>query len=453
MQALADWFNKPNRKPLILRGARQVGKSTLVRFFAQEQGLRFWEVNFERFPALAPLFATRDPQRILMELPLILSLPKGGPDLIFFDEIQEIPEALVCLRYFYEELPHLPIIAAGSLLEFTLSETELSMPVGRVEYLWLYPLDFFEFLRGVGDGDLAEFLNNWTWKQEILDPLHRKCLARLRDFFIVGGMPEAVQVFANTGQYTDVRDVHGSILQTYKDDFSKYTLGAGLEKIRSIFEKSPQLIGEKITYRSFHPDWKAADIRTAIELLVRAGILIKVIHSDASGLPLGGQEHPTIYKPYFLDVGLVITSWNTDDIQLTSFIDGKFFDEGALSEQFCAQTLLSHGKSSFNRSLYYWLREGKSTNAEVDFLITLQNTLIPVEIKSGTSGKLRSLHQFVAQKSVPHGLRLDSNRPSIQRIETEVMTGTGKNKVEYTLFNMPLYLLPGKGWQDLDKAL
>jgi len=160
LQDLSLWLRKPHRKPLILRGARQVGKSTLVRLFAEEEKLILWEVNLERHPGLAPLFATRDPQRILRELPLVLKLPPapGGPDLLFLDEIQEIPEAILCLRYFYEEHSSLPVIAAGSLLEFTLSQSEISMPVGRTEYLWLGPLDFLDFLSGTGDPQLANFM-------------------------------------------------------------------------------------------------------------------------------------------------------------------------------------------------------------------------------------------------------------------------------------------------------
>ncbi len=441
---ITNWINRTHRKPLILRGARQVGKSTLVRMAALACEAVLWEVNLERYPNLYSLFQTRDPQQILRELALILNLPNPGtrPLLLFLDEIQEAPEALVCLRYFYEEMPQLLVVAAGSLLEFTLAKANFSMPVGRVEYLWLGPLDFSEFLQGTGASSLADFLVQWRVGQTIPDALHQKLLEKLREYFLVGGMPEAVQVFAQTGQFTEAQAVHRSILDTYKDDFGKYAQGAALEKLRHVFERAPLLLGQKVKYKNFHPDWKANEIRQALELLERAGIVVKVKHSESSGVPLSTQEDPTVYKLFFVDIGLALNAWGTGGLELSAFLEGRIFEEGKLAEQFAAQALAySAGRHEAPR-LFYWLREGKSTNAEVDFLLTVRQTVIPLEIKAGTSGSLRSLHQFMALKKLGKAVRCDLLPPSAQQVNTTVMTPAGKQAVNYQLQNLPLYLLP-----------
>lgn len=440
----STWLLHEQRKPLILRGARQVGKSTLVRMGAQQAGRVLWEINLERHNNLGPLFATRDPARILRELPLLVRLPPAGDSMpiLFLDEIQEIPEALVCLRYFHEELPAQPVVAAGSLLEFTLSSADFSMPVGRVQYLWIGPLNFTDFLRGMGEDGLINLILSWEPGQEILEPVHQKLLLALREYFIVGGMPEAVQVYAQTRQFDRVAEVHHSILQTYKDDFGKYARGAALERIRHVFESIPLTIGQKIKYRAYHPDWKAADIREALELLERAGLLIKVVHSDASGLPLDAGEDQTVFKLFFLDIGLVLSSWDMNGLNPRYFLEGKFLQEGKLAEQYAAQALVAASGVTVQANLHYWLREGKSTNAEVDFILARGNRILPLEIKAGTSGSLRSLHQFIAIKNVPEAWRSDILPPSIQMINTEIMQADGKKRVSYTLSNIPLYLLP-----------
>ncbi len=411
---------------------------------AEACGVALWEVNLERHRYLATLFATKDPVRILRELQLVLGFPEPDPQtqhLLFLDEIQEIPEALACLRYFYEELPDLPVVAAGSLLEFTLANANFSMPVGRVETLWLGPLDFEEFLVGTGEASLATFLEQWTPEQSILEGVHQKLLLKLREYFLVGGMPEAVQVFRETGSFSEVQVVHRSILTTYKDDFGKYTKGTTLEKLRRVFEIAPQTIGHKVKYTAFHPDWKAADIRQALDLLERAGLLLKVTHTDASGLPLGSQEDPTVFKLFFLDIGLVLNSWGTQGLDLDSFLNGKFLEEGKLAEQFAAQSLAySQGRDAPPR-LHYWLREGRNTNAEVDFILSRGTEVIPLEIKAGASGSLRSLHQFMALKKLSTAFRCDLLPPTTQSVFTTVTTPSGKAEVTYQLHNLPLYLI------------
>jgi len=439
---LGVWYSKAKRKPLILRGARQVGKSTLVREFASSAALPLWEVNLEKFKSLDTVFATLDPKRVLQELSLVpnLSGVGRGKGILFLDEIQESPKALACLRYFYEELPELAVIAAGSLLEFTLSQAEFSMPVGRVDYYWLGPLTFDEYMAGIGEDGTIAFLDTWKPGDPYPILLHERLLRRLREFLLVGGMPEALQAFMDTSDFNSAVAVHQSILETYRDDFSKYARGAELEKLRRVFDVLPRVAGRKVQYRQFHPDWKAQDIRHCLDLLQRAGLAFPVFHSSAQGLPLGAGEDPTVWKVFFLDVGLSGTANGNALLSLEAFLEGKFYNEGMQAEQFAAQHLAAAQPHAQRFRLHYWLREGKSGNAELDFVIPSGTSVVPIEVKSGSSGSLRSLHQFMARHPGKLAIRLDLNAPSMQEIRTTVMSPDGKQEVAYKLINLPLYM-------------
>ena len=442
MAELQHWYSKPKRKPLILRGARQVGKSTLAREFARSAGLRLWEVNLEKHASLDGVFGKLDPSQVLREISLALNTPNVGkePGILFLDEIQESPKALAFLRYFYEEMPDLAVMAAGSLLEFTLSNAELSMPVGRVEYFWLGPLTFDEYLAGQGETEARDFLGQWELEGTYSASVHQRLLGRLREFLMVGGMPEAVQAFIDGGEFLSAVEVHHSILGTYRDDFSKYACGAELEKLRRVFDVLPRVVGRKAQYRKFHPDWKAQDIRHCLELLEHAGIAFPVLHTSGQGLPLGTGEDPTVWKAFFLDVGLAGTANGNSALSLKDFMEGGFLNEGAVAEQFVAQEIASAQPRSQRARLHYWLREGKSHNAELDFLVPAGTAVLPVEVKSGTSGSLRSLHQFMIAHRSGRAVRLDLNEPSVQEINTEVMNAEGKQQVSYRLANLPLYM-------------
>lgn len=217
---LTRWYQKKHRKPLVLRGARQVGKSTLVRQFAWKQKLRLHEINLERHLDLHDLFKTLDITTIIRELESIIGSPIRQPDsLLFLDEIQATPYALQALRYFYEDTPQIPVIAAGSLLEFTLSDHSFPMPVGRIEYYHLGPLTLREFLQAMAP-DLTEYLATYTLEADIPSQAHKRLLTKQREFFFTGGMPEAGQMYAETGSVIEVAEVHRSIVETYQDDFS-----------------------------------------------------------------------------------------------------------------------------------------------------------------------------------------------------------------------------------------
>jgi predicted AAA+ superfamily ATPase len=234
--------------------------------------------------------------------------------------------------------------------------------------------------------------------------------------------------------------VHASILETYKDDFAKYASGSALEKLRRVVEAVPSNIAQKVRYNRFHPDWKASDIRQCIEKLVRAGIADAVTHSDGTGLPLGATEDPTVAKLFHLDCALVGAASGAGAIPLEEYESSRFINEGPLAEQFVAQHLLRALSANTRPKLHYWLRGGRSVLAKVDFLIPAGGRVLPIEVKSGAAGSMRSLHQFMRLYPGGEALRLDLNPPSRQEIDVEVMTKSGRERVRYRLENLPLYL-------------
>jgi predicted AAA+ superfamily ATPase len=446
-KSLEEWYQDPQRKPLVLRGSRQVGKSTLVRQAAAAMKVPLWEVNLERHAALDAIFRTMDVPLILREIALATRQPGVAqtPGLLFLDEIQAAPHALAALRYFHEERPDLPVIAAGSLLEFTLAQAKFSMPVGRIEYRWLGPMSFREFLQAAGEEDLVGALDGFGSEESFSTSAHERLLLRLRDYLWVGGMPEAVLRFVSDRDTRYAADVHHSILETYRDDFAKYSSGTALERVRRVFELIPANLGSKVRLNRFHPDWRAAEIRQALELLTRAGICMQVYHSDGGGVPLIAGEDRSVSKLFHLDVGLAGSALGMTLIPLEEFRAGRFLAEGPLAEQFVAQHLFYAAPRGQRPSLHYWLRDGKSQNSEVDFLLQSRARVMPVEVKSGASGSLRSLHQFMLRHPGGRALRFDLNPPSSQQIETVVMSPEGKRGSRYELLNRPLYMATMKG--------
>jgi len=417
---------------LVLRGARQVGKSTLVRLFAKEQGLALYEINLERNLSLKTVFASGDLGKILPELEgLTGEIHEIEKSLLFLDEIQAIPEAIQSLRYFYEEKPQLAVIAAGSLLEFTLADHAFSMPVGRITYFHLGPLTFGEFLLAK-DQELYAFFSSWKWPLPIPETRHQKLLSVQREYLVVGGMPEAVQTWIDTGSFSAVQEVHRSILYTYVDDFAKYEKRSQLVRLQKIFRAVPAHLGRKIKYTNLSRDDRAADVRASIDLLCKARVCTAVPHTDASGLPLGAGQDDTVFKLLFLDVGLVSVQLGFGIAQLQNMDERTLVNEGALAEQFVGQELLHRHGRQRHPELHYWLREGRTSNAEVDYIISESNEILPIEVKAGKSGTLKSLHQFLMLKKAKKAIRFDLNPPNSQIMEVE---GT-----PYELISLPLYL-------------
>ena len=425
---------------MVIRGARQVGKSTIVRNFAKEFNLDLIEVNLEKHNSLNSVFKTKNIAEICRELEYLTNkdLSKTDNKLLFLDEIQATPEAIPCLRYFREERPELALISAGSLLEFTLSKHNYSMPVGRIEYLYMGPMNFIEYLTATGEDNLIQLLNNFKWGDSFPTTAHNRLCSHLRDYFIVGGMPEAVDAFITDASANQVIDVQISIIETYQDDFAKYAKHSQLNELQNVFQHVPLTAGEKVKYSNINPHRPARDIKVAIELLEKAGIIIRVNHSDATGIPLKANMNAKQFKLYFLDVGLLNNVCGTRHLSMEHLSTLRFVNEGNIAEQFIAQHLLYSGRPNAKPELYYWLREGKSNNAEVDFVIPQEERIIPTEVKAGKSGTLKSLQVFTGARDTSTCLRFDLNPPSQQMVKHKLLSDEVCN---FNLISLPIYMV------------
>lgn len=439
---LKTWYSGENRKPLIIRGARQVGKSTLVRQFAGQLGVRLLEVNFERNPEYRDAFSVNDPVRILATLELLAGFEWGSEEaILFLDEIQAAPEAIAALRYFYEERPDIAVLAAGSLLEFTLEDAGFSMPVGRIEYMYMGPMGFADFLSAMGEHVLAKHLGNLSLQdieQANMPPaVHDKAMALFRQYCVVGGMPEAIARFVKNRSYGDVLKVQSSVLATYRDDFNKYSRGAMTPRVQLVFDRAPALVGNKFKYVHVSKEHRAAELRDALNQLCMARVLYKVNHSSANGIPLGAEQKENIFKVLFMDVGLLCSILNINELNIKD--DGPYLvNRGAVAEQFTGQHLLYENEYYRDPALFYWVREARSAAAEVDYLLAVGRNIIPIEIKAGATGTLRSLHQFCQEKQQGNALRFNSELPSILRNATAATT---EGKLIYNLLSLPLYMV------------
>ena len=393
-QKLIEWSNNPKRKPLLLRGARQVGKT----FSVKEFGEKFFKgnlhlVDLEKHPEWCSIFQKDlGPTRIVNELELILNTKINlKKDIVFFDEIQSCPRALLSLRYFYEDLPELRIIAAGSLLEFAFSE--ISFPVGRVQTLTMYPMNFVEFLLATGKDLIANKL--LEGKISFSTPVHEMLLEELKKYFFVGGMPEAVLTFVETGKLQSAFEVHRDLLLTFRNDFSKYGKFTDTKCLDTVLLSAARYVGSQIKYSKLGNGCSTYLIKRALEILTDIKVLHKVPAVSQVGVPLAAFASTKKFKIIFLDVGLFqsLAGIPVDfEFRKNNLLD---IYNGMLAEQFVGQELLANGKEG----LYYWSRENKSSNAEIDFLIIDKGEIKPIEVKSGAAGRLKSLHLFL--KTIP----------------------------------------------------
>lgn len=441
-ERLEKWIASNHRKPLLMRGARQVGKSTLVQNFAREKGLTLHEVNLERRRDIGPVFATMDPTAICNRIGALLgrNVQTEG-SLLFLDEIQAVPEAIAALRYFHEEMPGLPVVAAGSLLEFTLQKHSFSMPVGRIEYLHLGPMDFREFAEEINPF-LASKLDLGFLRTREAASVHAEMMRLLRLYLVVGGMPECVLRYAESKSLAEVADAQEQILGTYVDDFAKYANGRDLALMQSVFRRVPAHVGQKVKYVNFAREAKSREVKSILDLFAKARVLSCVYNTDANGIPLGAEEDRDVWKPLFLDVGLMNHANGIREAEIQALADDELVNAGAIAEQFVGQQLLYRNGSSVEPSLHYWLREGGKNNAEVDYVIADGSHVLPVEVKAGKAGKLRSLHLLMRDKGLPRAVRFDAATAGSQ----DVPLDGGEH---YELETLPLYAAVCMGRQHL----
>ena len=442
IQYLHEWSAQNLHKPVVIRGARQVGKSTLVREFARSAHLMLVELNFERNPELREAFAFRDPTRILSTLALLTGQTIApGRSLLFLDEIQAAPEALAALRYFHEERPELHVVAAGSLLEFALADTQFSMPVGRVEYMHLGPMEFEDFLGAMGHPELASYLRGFSLshlgEDGIPGPLHGMYLDLLRQYWVVGGLPEAVSAYAKSRDFTRVSRIQQSVVATYRDDFNKYSHGSLKGRIQMVFGKLPGMVGRKFKYVQVSRDHRAAELADALRHLCMARVATRIHHTSANGVPLAAEADDRRFKCLYMDVGLMCAALHLNVLALGKQ-DLTLVNGGAVAEQFVGQHLLYSGPRYEAPVLHYWTREARNAAAEVDYLMAPALQVVPVEIKAGTTGSLRSLHQFLNEKQRDFALRFNADVPSLLRDSKGLPDGT---RIDYHLLSLPLYMV------------
>ncbi len=439
MEYLREWKTRASRKPLVIRGARQVGKSHLVRDFAKQEFETFVEINLDEDQSVLPYFEHADPMETLrlLELHFEMSLPPSTT-LLFLDEIQAAPQLLAKLRYFYEKLPLLHVVAAGSLLDFTLESHDFSMPVGRIEYLHLGPMKFSEFLLATGHEKLAFYVRSYKIGNEIPAPLHEKLSALLLSYIAVGGMPESVASFAENMSYRECDLIKDSLISTYKDDFSKYGKKANTQHILTVYDALPKLVGRKVKYVNISRDIRAADLSQALRMLSMARICHLVCHASCNGIPLGAEMDTSTFKPLFLDVGLLLSAFGLSMKDIPNPEALMLVNAGQICEQFVGQHLLYRQPMHKEPELHYWLREKPSSNAEVDYVIAQGPHIIPVEVKAGKTGTLRSLHQFTIEKKIGFAVKISPERPSLVKASGNMPDG---RSYESQILNLPFYLI------------
>lgn len=398
---LASW-KKNHRSPLLIRGARQVGKSYSVEQFGETEFNNFISLNFDLNPGLISIFDSRDPDSIISQIEILFRVRITKDTLIFLDEIQECPNAITSLRYFKELRPDLFVIGAGSLLEFAFTE-DIRMPVGRIQFLNMFPLSFYEFMKAMGEENLISFLNTVSYSDTISSAVHEHLLSLLRTYFVLGGMPEVIVSHNETKSFLEASYVQDSLIETYKRDFYKYAQSSELIHLQTVFSAIPRMVSEQIKYVNIDRESRSRDLKKALHLLTLARVITPVSSTDASGLPLGATLSSR-QKYIFLDIGLMqhLCGLNTE---ILSQKDMMQINKGNLAEQFIGQELLALEDPFISSELYFWARDKQGSSSEIDYCITRKGRIYPIEVKSGTTGKLRSLRIFMDEKKPPFGIR------------------------------------------------
>lgn len=408
---LMEWKNNPMRKPLLLRGARQVGKSSAVRHFGKEFKY-FAEVNFERHKAVKTFFqGDIDIRLIAQKIAKYINVPiEEGETLLFLDEIQECPEAIMALRFFKEDYPGLHVIAAGSLLEFTLQELP-TYGVGRIHTLFMYPMTFDEFLKANDENGLIDMKGQADSRHPLDDAFHEKLVEYFRIYLLVGGMPEAVLAWIKTHDFNQCSRVQEDIILTYDDDFSKYKKRVSPDLLRTTMRGICHQSGEKITFKQISADYRSSQIREAVRLLTLAGLTTPVVATSGNGIPLDAEANEKNMKILFLDSGLLLTvlqlEGNLAQHLIEQIMTGnpqELVNKGGLVEMVAGLEILRNKPCVQRQRMFYWEKSGNSI-AEIDYLDIFNLKVTPIEIKSGTQGGMKSLWLFMREKNLTEAIR------------------------------------------------
>lgn len=421
---LMRWKQSEWRKPLVIQGARQVGKTWIMREFGQREYQHMAYLSFVDTPHAASIFEEGyDVEGLIQSISLLTGVPvEPGNTLVVLDEIQECERALNALKFLRENAPQYHIMAAGSLLGVAVRQRQMSFPVGQVDFLHLHPLNFREFLAALGEESLVSALEKAN--EKLLRVIHEKLVSRLKEYLYVGGMPEVVSIYARSRDFSEVRRVQLQIIQGYENDFSKYTAPRDVPRIHAVWNSVPiQLAREnrKFVYKYLGEGARAREYEMAVEWLILCGLLHRVRRISKPGVPLAAYETPNAFKLYGIDCGLLGALARLDSRSMVE--KNAIFEEfkGALTEQFVLQELLS----TTDWKLAYW--EPENGTAEVDFVAQAGNEVIPIEVKAGVNLRARSLASYRTRYAPAVSLR-SSLAP-----------------LEYNsgLWNIPLYLIAG----------
>ena len=436
-EELAAWQAEPGRKPLILRGARQTGKSTAVRKFG-ERFDPFIELNLERQRDLSLVRGCSDCEEFLSALALrhnLPTLPTGT--LLFLDEIQESAQAVEWLRFLHEDHPEIAVIAAGSLLDVRLRGEGLAFPVGRVTFRTLRPLGFREFLLATERDRLADRL-----REDLLASraspraIHDEADAQLRDYLLVGGMPEAVAAWAETSSFAAVQGIHADLHQAFSEDFLKYRGLRDTRQLEAAFVNLGHHYGRRFKYENFAPGFRSATMKTAIDRLESAHIVQRVLPTSSLGRAMEPKPK-SAPKLLPLDIGLALFELGVDRAALKAFSLERVLD-GRIAEIYAGLQLSIHRRDR-QEELFFWVRDKAGSSAEVDYLLPGPAGALPLEVKAGPTGSLKSLHQYLRRAGIGIGLRASSAGLRDERHRAELADGP----LDYRLIGIPLVSLPG----------
>lgn len=402
---LINWRQQEQPLPLLVRGARQVGKTYIIEQFGLEHFNQLVTINFEFQPEFKQCFNSLNPKSILRAIELLTNrsiLP--GKTLLFLDEIQECPQAILALRYFKEQLPKLHVIGAGSLLEFALNDSALRMPVGRIQFLYLKPLSFYEFLYQANQ-QLYQYLAEVTFSTVIPTPIHQQLLQLVREYMILGGMPAVLNCYFQQQNLQQCQNLQTALINTYRSDFSKYATSANHKYLQRLFEKAPVFIGQHIKYSKIDAEMRARELNAAFDNLKQAGLIYPVYATAASGLPLEALINEKRFKLIFLDIGLVRRVSHVN-IELLYDENILMVNRGALAEQFVGQELLAYQNPYSESRIYFWSRDKKGSSAEVDFVTHAGKDILPIEVKAGSANRLKSMRLFLTERQAKLGIRV-----------------------------------------------
>lgn len=409
---LEEWATRVVHKPLLLRGARQVGKSTAVRHLGEKFDT-FIEINLEKEPSYGELFKNDiNIKRIVPQISVMSGLPvQPGKTLLFIDEIQMCPEAIMALRFFKEDMPGLHVVAAGSLLELVLQDIP-TFGVGRIHSMFMYPMTFDEFLKANGEDKLIEMRNQSTPSNPLPDPIYRKITSIFREYLLVGGMPEAVATWVRSHDYLECQEIQDDIIVSYEDDFVKYKKKANPTLLRNTLRSAALQIAQKFNCSAVRGDYRSAEVKQAMELLILSGLLIPVTRTDANGIPLGSEADESYRKILLLDSGILLRLLGMESVDVESIAteiltadNVELVNKGSLTEMVAGLEILRYKTPNIRHDLYYWTRNAKNSVAEIDYVGVYDQKVLPIEVKAGVQGGMKSLWLFMREKSLFKAIR------------------------------------------------